>query len=36
MLIYIRELSVNEILSPVVPEDIPCHLRMYPNMFKIN
>jgi ubiquitin carboxyl-terminal hydrolase 7 len=29
MLIYIRESSINEILSPVIPEDIPDHLRMY-------
>jgi ubiquitin carboxyl-terminal hydrolase 7 len=29
MLVYIREPDVDEILSPVVPEDIPEHLRMY-------
>ncbi|PKY24462.1 cysteine proteinase [Rhizophagus irregularis] len=27
MLIYIRESSINEILSPVIPEDIPDHLQ---------
>ncbi|PKY62336.1 cysteine proteinase [Rhizophagus irregularis] len=29
MLVYIRESNVDEILSPVVSEDIPEHLRMY-------
>jgi hypothetical protein len=29
MLVYIRESNVDEILSPVVPDDIPEHLRMY-------
>ncbi|GBB88570.1 hypothetical protein RclHR1_01510021 [Rhizophagus clarus] len=29
MLVYIRESNVNEILSPVVPEDIPKHLQIY-------
>jgi hypothetical protein len=28
VLVYIRESNVDEILSPVVPEDIPEHLRM--------
>ena len=28
-LIYIRESNIEEILSPVVPENIPDHLRMY-------
>ena len=35
MLVYIRESDIDEILSPVVPEDIPYHLRMYANMFKL-
>jgi len=29
VLIYFRESNINEILSPVVPEDIPRHLRTY-------
>jgi len=29
ILIYIRKSNINEILSPVLPEDIPEHLRMY-------
>jgi ubiquitin carboxyl-terminal hydrolase 7 len=29
MLIYVRESKINEILSPMIPEDIPDHLRMY-------
>ena len=29
VLIYFHESSINEILSPVIPEDIPEHLRMY-------
>ena len=29
MLVYIRESNVDKILSPVVSDDIPEHLRMY-------
>lgn len=35
MLIYIRESNINEILSPVISEDIPDHLRMYLQIYLI-
>lgn len=36
MLFYIRESNVNEILSPVVPEDIPNQLCVYVHLFEVN
>lgn len=33
MLVYIRESDIDEILSPVTPEDVPEHLRMYMLMY---
>jgi ubiquitin carboxyl-terminal hydrolase 7 len=34
-LVYFRESNINEILTPMVSEDMPNYLRMYANMFKL-